>query len=145
MYHNRDMNQISEILRAARKAKGMTQQALAKKAKVSQTTISDLERGRNSGSTELPAIASALGMTVDALLGNSHLDNATDAVHTNDQKHSTEVQHLFEKMVELEQANKLPPEVIAMLRQTLNTIEKVQDKQTEIVAGEAPAIDKRSA
>lgn len=145
MYHNRDMNQISEILRAARKAKGMTQQALAKKAKVSQTTISDLERGRNSGSTELPAIASALGMTVDTLIGNGHLDTAADTVHMNDQKHSAEVQYLFEKMVELEQANKFPPEVIAMLRQTLNTIEKVQDKQTEIVAGEAPAIDKRTA
>lgn len=40
----------------------MTQIDLARKAGVSQTTISDIERGRNHGSTEITAIAAALGV-----------------------------------------------------------------------------------
>lgn len=49
----------------------MRQSELARRAGLSQTTISDLERGRNSGTTELPAIAKALGTTADALAHGS--------------------------------------------------------------------------
>lgn len=71
LYHTCDMdtNTLAERLRSARKTAGMTQTELAKKAKVSQTTISDIERGRNQGSAELPRIAASLGVTVESLTG----------------------------------------------------------------------------
>jgi transcriptional regulator with XRE-family HTH domain len=47
----------------------LTQKALAKRARLSQTTISDLERGRNVSSTDLAAIAQALGVTAEYLTG----------------------------------------------------------------------------
>lgn len=47
----------------------MSQKELARRAKCSQPTISDIERGRNEGSKELPGIAKALGVTVEQLLG----------------------------------------------------------------------------
>lgn len=69
--HNCDMNAttLSVNLKQARKQAGLTQTELAKKAKVSQTTISDIERGRNHGSAELPSIALALGVAVEDLTG----------------------------------------------------------------------------
>lgn len=79
------MQSLAERLLTARKARKMTQQQLATKAGVTQTTISDIERGRNLSSTELPSLAKALGMTVDELLtgkrfeqgeGGLLLDNA---------------------------------------------------------------------
>jgi len=72
--HNCDMNvtNLSANLKQARKQAGLTQTELAKKAKVSQTTISDIERGRNQGSAELPRIALALGIAVEALTGIGH-------------------------------------------------------------------------
>lgn len=58
---------FSERVLLARKAKGLTQKELAQKAGVSQATISDIERGRNSSSLEVPALAKALGLSIDAL------------------------------------------------------------------------------
>lgn len=52
----------------ARKAKKMTQQELAKKAGLTQATISDIERGRNQTTIEAPTLAKALGVSVDYLL-----------------------------------------------------------------------------
>lgn len=60
-------NTINERLKAARKEKGMTQQELSRKSGVAQSTISDFERGRNNSSTELPALAKALGISLDQL------------------------------------------------------------------------------
>lgn len=54
---------IGERLREARKARKLSQEALARLAQISQTTISDLERGRNTSSTELPALAAVLGVS----------------------------------------------------------------------------------
>lgn len=59
-HHNCDMNTFGERLKFRRNKLRMTQTQLAHKAKISQTTISDIERGRNSGSTELLSIAKAL-------------------------------------------------------------------------------------
>lgn len=71
------MKKFSDRLRDARKSRKMTQQELAKKSGVSQTTISDIERGRNESSTELPALAKALGMSVDDLLtGKGVIDHS---------------------------------------------------------------------
>lgn len=54
------MNSIAERLKERRKALKLTQGALAKRSGVSQTTIADLERGRNKGSTQLANIAKVL-------------------------------------------------------------------------------------
>jgi SOS-response transcriptional repressor LexA len=54
------MDNLQERLRARRKELKLTQAQLAKRAGVSQTTIADIERGRNKGSAELATIAHAL-------------------------------------------------------------------------------------
>lgn len=66
-----DKSTLAERLRNARKQANLTQKELAKAADVSQTTISDLERGRNAGSSELPKIAAALRVSVEQLSGIS--------------------------------------------------------------------------
>lgn len=69
LYDNCVMSKLSERLRTARIDKGMTQIDLAKKSGVSQSTISDIERGRNESSKELPDLARALGCSIDYLAG----------------------------------------------------------------------------
>lgn len=51
-----------------RKAAGLSQVQLAVATGLSQTTISDIERGRNKGSTEIVTLAAALGVTSEELL-----------------------------------------------------------------------------
>lgn len=58
------MASIGENLRRLRKALGLTQGALAEKAGVSQQLVSQLERGENEKTLELPALAKALGVSV---------------------------------------------------------------------------------
>ncbi len=60
LYHTCDMGTFSERLREARKEAGLSQKELAEKGGLSQTTISDIERGRNAGSTEAPLLAEIL-------------------------------------------------------------------------------------
>lgn len=60
LYHNCDMTTLGERVKAKRKALGLTQKELALKAGVSQTTVSDMERGRNSSSREIALLARAL-------------------------------------------------------------------------------------
>lgn len=135
---------LKDRLKLARKASKKTQVEIATAVGMTQSSYSELETGKSQASTLLPKMADILG--VDALwlqtgegeMQPSHLKNSS-------LKPSTEYEKLMSEMQRMKDDNKLPPEVIAMLRQTLNTIEKVQDKQTEIVAGEAPAIDKQSA
>jgi transcriptional regulator with XRE-family HTH domain len=64
---------LGELIKQLRIKAKLSQTELGKKCGLSQTTISDLERGRNDGSTELPSIAKALGMTTEELL--SHQTN----------------------------------------------------------------------
>jgi phage repressor protein C with HTH and peptisase S24 domain len=59
--HNCDMSTFASRLKERRKKKGLSQADLAKKSKVSQTTISDIERGRNDGSKSILDLARALG------------------------------------------------------------------------------------
>lgn len=54
------MPTFSSRFKTRRKELGLRQDQLAKKAGVSQTTISDIERGRNDGSRELVALSKAL-------------------------------------------------------------------------------------
>lgn len=51
---------MGERVRDRRKRLGMSQEALAKKAGITQVTISKLETGRNQGSVEAAALAAAL-------------------------------------------------------------------------------------
>lgn len=61
------MATFGERLREARKAAGLTQAALAQRSGVSQTTVSDIERGRNSSSAEAVALALACGVMAEWL------------------------------------------------------------------------------
>lgn len=56
------MSTYGERLKEARSEAKLTQKALAAKAGLSQVTISDGERGRNSGSVATAAVAAALGI-----------------------------------------------------------------------------------
>lgn len=62
------MSILGDSVRNTRKLKKWSQSDLATKADVSQTTISDIERGRNDTSKELPKIAKALGVSTDMLV-----------------------------------------------------------------------------
>jgi transcriptional regulator with XRE-family HTH domain len=61
---------IGAVLKRLREAKGMSQLALAKRAKVAQGYISDLETGtkKNPGLEALRKLAKALGVPVTELL-----------------------------------------------------------------------------
>lgn len=61
MTDNEDMK-IGERIKQVRKERRLTQVALAKIAKVQQSTIADLERGRTEKTTSLVEIAYALGV-----------------------------------------------------------------------------------
>lgn len=59
--HNCDMS-MGDRLRSRRKELGFSQKDIANRTGLSQTTISDIERGRNQGSSEAPTIAHVLGV-----------------------------------------------------------------------------------
>ena len=61
--HNCDMGTFGTRLHHARKAAGFSQALLAKKSGLSQATISDIERDRNSGSSEVVKLAKALDVS----------------------------------------------------------------------------------
>lgn len=75
------MKKLNESIKTARKRRNLTQGELAKKAGLSQTTISDIERGRNEGSRDLHAIALALGMTVEDLVSGKETGNSAVKSH----------------------------------------------------------------
>lgn len=58
------MGMIGENLKMLRKAKRLSQVTLAEKAGVSQQLISQIERGENQTTRELPVLAQALGVGV---------------------------------------------------------------------------------
>lgn len=70
-YNNSPMEKITTFggrVRAARKALKLNQSTLAKLAGVSQTTVSDIERGRNENSKDLVSIAKVLKRSPEYLL-----------------------------------------------------------------------------
>ncbi len=65
------MPNFAEKLTAARTAAGLSQYALAKRSGVSKQALSDLEKGLSEPKLETASrLARALGITVDALVGN---------------------------------------------------------------------------
>lgn len=59
---------FGERVKARRKELRLTQQELARKSGLSQTTISDIERGRNDGSRDIVPLAKALGKSPEWVL-----------------------------------------------------------------------------
>ena len=71
-------------LKTARKAAGWTQPELSERTGIKQTTISKLERGEQKSSTEIPLLASVLGVPALWLsdgIGSMHLDAKSDNVN----------------------------------------------------------------
>jgi len=62
------MKSFGQRVKTLRKQMRMSQLALARACGISQTTISDIERGRNQTSAEIVALARALNTTAEALL-----------------------------------------------------------------------------
>jgi SOS-response transcriptional repressor LexA len=69
------MNTFSERVRNRRKELGLSQIELAKKAGLSQTTISDIERGRNDGSRDIVDLARALQCSPEHLVNGAPIDS----------------------------------------------------------------------
>lgn len=65
--HDSPMETFADRVRAARKAAKLNQKQLATKSGLSQTTISDIERGRNEGSRDIFALAKALKVNAEWL------------------------------------------------------------------------------
>lgn len=61
------METFGDRVREARKKRGMTQKQLAAASGLSQTTISDIERGRNASSADIVALARAVGVSAEWL------------------------------------------------------------------------------
>lgn len=61
------MTTFAKRLKATREERDLTQKALAELSGISQTTISNIESGRNQGSVEIFALARALGVSPEWL------------------------------------------------------------------------------
>lgn len=78
------MTSLGQNLRTARKAAKLTQTQLAKRAGVSCTTVSDIERGRNQSSKDLYELAQALKVSVEWLMTGEEVPNAGHESAIND-------------------------------------------------------------
>ena len=79
--HNATMDTFASRVRSRRKELGLTQIQLAKKAGLSQTTIADIERGRNDGSRSLLELARALQCAPEHLTKGAPIGGFTDQQH----------------------------------------------------------------
>lgn len=61
------MSSIGDRVKARRKELGLSQVVVAQKAGMAQGNLSDLERGRNTNTINLPALAAALQCTAEYL------------------------------------------------------------------------------
>lgn len=74
------MNNLGENIVSLRKEKNMTQEALGAIVGVSMQAVSKWENGGLPDATLLPAIADALGVSIDALFGRSSPSNVHQAL-----------------------------------------------------------------
>lgn len=80
-----------------RKARGLSQVQLAAETGLSQTTISDIERGRNKGSTEIVKLAAALGVSSEELIsGTPTLQEPAASPYRIDPKTRDRLLHAFD-------------------------------------------------
>lgn len=75
---NASMDRFADRVRARRKQLGLTQVQLARKCGLSQTTIADIERGRNDGSKSLLDIARALNCDPEHLTKGAPIGGLTN-------------------------------------------------------------------
>ncbi|WP_217646582.1 LexA family transcriptional regulator [Nitrosomonas sp. Nm34] len=75
------METFGKRIQEARKEMGLTQPQLAKLAGLSQTTISDIERGRNSGSGAVTALARVLKVNPEWLAEGRRPKRKKDSLH----------------------------------------------------------------
>lgn len=117
------MNELGKRLRDARNARELTQKDLARKSGVSQATISDIERGRNESSKELPALAKALGVSVDSLITGRGDTPALPSLPATSSG-SPKLLRLIRSLETLEQSDGLPPELVEALQKTVDAFSK---------------------
>lgn len=95
------MTKIGETIKRLRESKSLTQNDLARLAKVSQPTIADIESGKQQTSKKLPAIAKALGVTV-AEIDKDFFVEWGGVDQTNDQSqtklHSQPIENIITKV-----------------------------------------------
>lgn len=65
---NSDMDTFGERVRETRKKLKLTQKQLAKLSGMAQATLSDIERGKNAGSRDVVALATALKVSAEWLI-----------------------------------------------------------------------------
>lgn len=75
------MTNFSERFKQRRKELGLNQISLAKKTGLSQTTVSDIERGRNDGSRELITIARVLQCRPEWLATGEGPKERSESIH----------------------------------------------------------------
>lgn len=161
LYHNCDMERIGEKIKLLRESFGdeLRQEALAKRSGVSQTTIADLERGRNESSRKLTDIARVLLVTADELvtLDSSKLieisqKRRTSNLHPSDDQKGdflprkspeppahnlSATKALFDLARELERGD-LPPEVESLLKAELDAKSKAVRAMLSRLLKESP-------
>ena len=72
---NSGMQTFRERVREARKKLKLTQQQLARLSGMAQATLSDIERGKNEGSRDVVALASALQVSAEWLINGKQSDD----------------------------------------------------------------------
>jgi transcriptional regulator with XRE-family HTH domain len=120
-------------IKALRQSLKLTQQKVADSVGVSKTSVIYWEKDENIPKHEsLSALARILNTSTDYILygdsGNPQENKALSA--------------LMRNLELLDAANKLPPELVAMLQNTLNTVVNIQDNQDKMAAGQDPAMKK---
>lgn len=84
------MPSAGNLIRAARARHGLSQQALARRARTSQRQISRIERGETSPSVEtLARLLAAMGERLELRAEPGPLDNRTDSELRTDLEHLT--------------------------------------------------------
>lgn len=129
--HNSDMgNTFGGRVKQARLDLKLSQTTLAKKSGVSQTTISDIERGRNDGSKDIVQIAGALRKTPEYLLLGKGDDLDTEPAQslTDEQ---LEVLAIWEALIPSERAEmrRRAEHNMEVLKQSMPRVVRVSDRR----------------
>jgi len=133
-----DFDMLKDRLTSARKSAKRTQKDVAETVGMTQSNYSQLETGRANSSVFLPAIADYLGVSALWLQTGEGLMHS----ESNEGHRSDDLKKFVNSLDMLDAANKLPPELVAMLQNTLNTVVNIQDNQDKIAAGQDPAMKK---
>lgn len=129
---------LKDRLKQARKAARKTQKQVAEAVGMTQPSYSELETGQSQGSALLPKIAMFLGVNVH------WLDSGEGAMTAPDALDNPNLSSLIQTLHNLHAENKLPPELIVMLQNTVETVVNIQDNKEKLTAGQAPVMKKQA-